>query len=201
MYSAFWYLIMKEIIVEYVRSLGVRLSLGAHKCTGLLTYYIFDWMGTDSKFYSFLVICNETQFFTKNVLRLGDEEGGALSRLNVNLRSFSKKQEWVEGKWTEDAIKKYDAFLKEEISTIKIVNCDTLHYSVIGFCICLHPIVQYVITYRTNHDIKNLVLSLGASKNIEVESLEQKEFFENILEQLDLNNKYLIEVKEDELYT
>lgn len=201
MYSAFWYLIMKEIIVEYVKSLGVRLSLGAHKCTGLLTYYIFDWMGTDSKFYSFLVICNETQFFTKNVLRLGEEEGEALSRLNVNLRSFSKKQEWVEGKWTEDDIKKYDAFLKEKISTIKIVDCDTLHYSVIGFCICLHPIVQYVITYRTNHDIKNLVLSLEASKSIEVENLEQKEFFENILEQLDLNNKYLIEVKEDELYT
>lgn len=201
MYSAFWYLIMKEIIVEYVKSLGVRLSLGAHKCTGLLTYYIFDWMGTDSKFYSFLVICNETQFFTKNVLCLGEGEGEALSRLNINLRSFSKKQEWVEGKWTEDDIKKYDAFLKEEISTIKIADCDTLHYSVIGFCICLHPIVQYVITYRTNHDIKNLVLSLEASKNIEVESLEQKEFFENILEQLDLNNKYLIEVKEDELYT
>ena len=71
----------------------------------------------------------------------------------------------------------------------------------ISFCICLRPIVQYVITYRTNHDIKNLVLSLEASKNIEVENLEQKEFFENILEQLDLNNKYLIEVKEDELYT
>lgn len=201
MCSAFWYLTMKEIIVDYVKSLGVRLSLGAHKCTGLLTYYIFDWMGTDSKFYSFLVICNETQFFTKSVLRLGETDCGALSRLNVNLRSFNKKQEWVDGRWTENDVNKYDAFLKEEISAIKLVNCDTLHYSVVEFCICLHPIVQYVITYRTKHDIKNLVLSLEASKHIEVENLEQQEFFENILEQLDLSKEYLIEVKEDELYT
>lgn len=55
---------MKDIIFEFVRSFGVLIILRKKLISGALDYYFIDWMGTDSQFYSLLVICNESQIFS-----------------------------------------------------------------------------------------------------------------------------------------
>ena len=85
---------MKDIIFEFVRSFGVLIILRKKLISGALDYYFIDWMGTDSHFYSLLVICNESQIFSKDVIAIGSSDK-SLSPLTSNLKQFPTKEDWV----------------------------------------------------------------------------------------------------------
>lgn len=78
---------MKDIIFEFVRSFGVLIILRKKLISGALDYYFIDWIGTDSQFYSLLVICNESQILSKDVIAIGSSDE-SLSPLTSSYPGF-----------------------------------------------------------------------------------------------------------------
>lgn len=178
---------MKDIIFEFVRSFGVLIILRKKLISGALDYYFIDWMGTDSQFYSLLVICNESQIFSKDVIAIGSSDE-SLSPLTSNLKQFSTKEDWVIDKWDLNYAKKLEAFLADQLSQIDLTGCDTETYHVLNCIACLRPMLQYVITYRHDDTILNLVLQPLNITQIIPNSAEHAEFILNIVTRLHLNN-------------
>lgn len=191
---------MKNTIIKYIKSIGVSVSLRFKAIDGLLTYYVADWLGTDKKYYSLLVICNETQIFASNNLGLTCEEIKSdelkpASRLTANLRQFDEKLDWALGQWDLEQIKSYDAFLKKSISEFTLDDCDTEDCTLDVFSISLHPIVQFIIGYTINEDKKTIALSLGNEAMLLVESTSEQAFIQNVINALSLEKYYSVEVK------
>lgn len=84
--------------------------------------------------------------------------------------------------------KKIEAFLADQLSRIDLTGCDTETYHVLNCIACLRPMLQYVITYRHDDTVLNLVLQPLNITQIIPNSAEHAEFILNIVTRLHLNN-------------
>lgn len=110
---------MKDLIVSFVKSLGVTVMLSQKVFSDLLDFYCLNWLGSDDRYYSLLVPCNETQIFTAERLLLGEPCSGCA--IGANLRVFATKQEWLDGRWSLSDAERADKVLAEWIR--KKCNC------------------------------------------------------------------------------
>lgn len=182
---------MKDYIIRFVKSIGVLVPLRTRIIHGMLDYYFIDWIGKDSQYYSLLVIANETQIFTRNILALGESDE-PLCDIATNLKQFNNKSDWVIDKWDLEITKKYDAFLKEKLSSFHPEDCNTANYKIISFTVCIRPVLQFVICVEHMSKLDTLVLDCTKSFILQSHSFEETEFLTNVLAELGLINKYTI---------
>lgn len=180
---------MKSMIMKFVKSVGVLVQLRSKKYTGVVDYYLIDWLGCDGHYYSLLVICNETQLFMKRIEAIGDSMD-EISTLTSGLRQFDEKIDWVLGKWKiEDAVK-YDNLLIKCLNGLQLDNCDKNGYEVNTFVVAVRPAAQYVISYAKGVRTYTLSLTLGERGSVLADSEEHKEFLLGLIEATGLGKYY-----------
>lgn len=187
---------MKHLINKFVKSVGASIILRSKKFDGLLTYFLIDWIGTDSQYYSLLAICNETQIITRQVLLLGDcDSGGFVNPLLSNLRQSSSKEDWVLDRWDFEEIKKIDEFLKYKIHWIEstdFCSIDCNGYKINGVSLIFRPVFEYVISYSYEEHYKTLVLPMDDGYSVNADSKEHYEFLTGVLETLGIERFFKI---------
>lgn len=187
---------MKHIVNQFVKSIGASIILRSKKFDGLLTYFLIDWIGTDSQYYSLLAICNDTQIITRQALLLGDcADGDFVNPLQFNLRQSSSKDKWVLDRWGLGEVKKIDEFLKYKLNWIKSLDfcsIDCNGYKITGVSLILRPVFEYVISYSDGKQYKTLVLPMDSGCSINADSREHHEFLQRILETLGISGCFKI---------
>lgn len=171
------------------------MMLNSKKYDRMLIYYLFDWIGSDSQYYSLLVVCNETQIFAKKIITIGTS-ADAVNPLSSNLKQFATKDEWNVNRWTEDDVNRMDTFVKQNYSGIDLDGCDTLTYHVLSFGYTIRPILQYTISYAYREHVHCLALIMEKDQVLIYRNPEQLEFYTRILERLHLRDFYKLEEKD-----
>lgn len=193
---------MKHLINKFVKSIGASIILRSKKFDGLLTYFLIDWIGTDSQYYSLLAICNDTQIITRQVLLLGDcDDGDFVNPLQSNLRQSSSKESWVRDRWDLEEVKKIDEFLTYKLNWIESLDycsIDCNGYETTGVSLILRPVFEYAISYSDAGHYRTLVLPMNGGYSINADSKEHYEFLIGILETLGISKYFKLNVEKHE---
>lgn len=93
---------MREIILDFIKSCGVRSILRKDESKGLISTMLIDFLGTDGKYYSFFISYNTTQVFSKRdskLIECKSAVSGLSDKLSDSLLVFNSKNAYLDGKW------------------------------------------------------------------------------------------------------
>lgn len=147
---------MKEIISGFVRKLGVKVMLSQKVLAGTLDTFYYNWIGSDGKYYSLLVACNDTSFFIKtgNTFRLSTFD--TATTLKDALRQFECKQDWMTGKWTLQEALTFCSFIEQQLEHNYSRNVEVGCYKLISEKFWIRPALGVSVFYRVG-DFTNVL--------------------------------------------
>lgn len=163
---------MRAVIDDYVRNLGVTIVLDNKHFSDILDIHYYNFIGKDKKFYSLLVVSNDTQIlvnFRKCFKYSSDfvcdyydgeiEKVAAFSidkfddlvlALNANLRQFDTKDDWLIGKWKLRDAKTFCSWFKSQLQNYLLDGCNYEEYSLCSHKIWTRPSLGCSFSYKKN---------------------------------------------------
>lgn len=165
--------IMQQVINNFVKRKGVSIMLTKTVIRGALSVYYYNWVGTNEKYYSLLVPCNESQIFTVDgdVALIDDME----KALDKNLKQFYTKGEWDVGKWKREVAEEFNSTLEKKLNSIYRPTEPINGYRVVDLKIYLEPNVGISIWYQ-RETLQNLTVWLGHHRDVFTYDAGLKEF-------------------------
>lgn len=198
---------MKDIIRKYLRSLEIKVLLNHKHIDDVVSIEIYDFISRDM-YCSLLLAYSESELFVGNSGTanswIGDKESNADIYLMIesNIRRFSTKAEWVEGKYDERIL---NAFKRKislclECNDFTGLECGLFKVDKVKFFVnpCRMYLVYYSYKGAPQLPIKVFVDSMSVIENPFIEKEAQKGFRE-FVDELPLNGVSVSALKRMEL--
>lgn len=146
---------MRGVIDDFVRRLGVTVILDRKVVSGVIDIFYYNFIGSDKRFYSLLVPCNETQILlspqkhltVSDFIGIPENEECTDLMISRNLRVFNTKEDWVTGKWKIENARAVDKKLRKYLDECLIDYCEVGNYRLVSHRLWLRPAVGLSILY------------------------------------------------------
>ena len=172
-----------QAIKGFMRSITVATVLSFKVISEVLDVYYVNWMSKDDKFYSLLVIANETQVFSKTIPLLGivTDEKMFFDVFYKNLRVFDTKIDWSLGKWSLDYAITISQSITKELQEYKAPACLNPVYNLVSFCVYTRPRLAINVVYSKNGVIcDSLFFVIGQSIIVDCKDPYFKDFMHEL---------------------
>ena len=137
---------MRQLILNYVKSLGIKAVLKNNTIEGAIKIIQIDFYGSDDKYHSITVGYNATRIFNiQGTNLLGNCNNDALQFLENNHRIFDTREDWINGKFPDINKRYYDLYCKSLRVAQKQVNYNDFVLNRIE--LTLDPIFAHILFY------------------------------------------------------
>lgn len=182
--------LMQTVIDDFVRRKGIRMILTKEIITGPINVYYYNWTDQDSKYYSLLVPCNDTQIFSDTGVTSISTPQEVEKAISKNLRQFYSKGEWDIGKWDRRTAENFNANLNRRLNATYRTFPEPLNgYKVVDVKIYLRPCVGVTIWYQ-HGTLQSFTVWLGYHLDLFTSEPEFKQF----IEQFDFGDNVTVHV-------
>ena len=138
-------------IKQFMKFLTVSVVFDFKIFSDVVDVYYVNWMSKDDKFYSLLVIANDTQVFLKDTFFLGGfSESTVFDRLYSNLRVFDSKDKWMYGKWDLMYAKNLNTAVSKYLQSFTIPCVVNEFYEVCSYKVYTRPVLSISFSYLKN---------------------------------------------------
>lgn len=170
---------MEKFILDYIKSkYSIMVVLRRSIERGVVSSLMLDFMSTDGKYYSFLIFYNSTRIFTDLTPLLGDSNLELGHYLDENVRVFSEKESWANGRYASSIPTVFNEHLRVHLEkfleNLDYGPCDG--YRITGSKIVFEPVVTLILYYTLNGN-PQIPLVLGADWCADV-SIEIRDFLD-----------------------
>lgn len=191
---------MEKIILQFLKSIHIAVVLNKQIFTGLLNVLYMNFIGKDDMFYSFMIAYNETQVFAKPAIYLGlrdsSESPSIEDLLANNLRSFSNKAAWNEGKWDINVAKNFSKYIENKLDVNRYAGIRCGQYAVKYAELWSKPALGITIFYSKGDSYHNVItIWLGSKTVVSDSDIEFLQF----LEALGISNYVIVDNSTDSI--
>lgn len=185
---------MRNYIIQFVRSMHVKVILTNKVFSGLLDVFYLNWIGTDGRYYSLLVPFNETQIFTCNLDLIGGCTEG--TRLAANLRISDNKESWIQERWQPEFAAHLAQRLSQSLPIGKYPVVYDGRYVLSAVQYFTHPALMVSVQYSYDGDFVESLNILPGQISTFIRPRRCADFLNRVFKELNLAK--WVEVKENE---
>lgn len=155
---------MRRVINAYLQDIGVSVWLDRKTYSDLVDVFYCNFIGSDEKFYSMLVVYNDTQILLDPQIYLGyasdfcgdeilDAQCRALEepvsnlQLGRCLRCFSDKGDWLVGRWKKEDAALINRELRARLNACFSDGCEACGYALVSHRLWTRPALGFSLMY------------------------------------------------------
>lgn len=169
---------MEFVAMEFIKGIGVAVMLNNGKIDGDITVLYYNWLGVDERLYSLLVPCTAASVYSAdNIFATSSSINDAL---NKNLKVFDTREDWDDGKWTQQHAEKCSKEMSAFARCFVTTNCSIGDYTLVQSQLLVHPCIGMTLWYTYRGEYNTLTVWLRAKVEVEAKDERFEEFVEKL---------------------
>lgn len=180
------YVQVTSIVKDFIKRKRVQVVLGAKVLeTETLRCFLYNWLGSDEKFYSLVVPHTEATIYNfPEVTYVSVRNFDSI--LEHNLKSFDTRDAWQKDRWSEQEVRTEMRSLKIFLDNLATGYLKLPHHSIQSIMTHLHPVLGMTIWYKNFKEKSNsITIWFDSITTIEVDD----EYIEELLTSLHIEDK------------